>query len=501
MIFCPPAPAGGDPNYKYPSALPSPPTCPQEVLLSRITPRAPMRNFTKFNLVLAAVGALAFFRPVVAAESADLQALRSQVNALEQQLRVLSRQIEIKDETAIAAAPTTPKITVNDKGFTLASPGGTNSIKLRGLAQLDNRLFFRDGGGISNNAFVLRRARIFTEGLLARNYGFQFITEFGGSAISILDANFTVAVTKSIQLKFGKFKSPVGYELLQSDSWTFFNERSIATNLVPNRDLGVQASGDVLDGGLNYTLGVFGGLGDGGSTNNADFDNEKEVVGRLFAWPYKSDAGSPLQGLSFGISGSSGRAKTASGRSGGYRTDGQQTFFSYNAATIADGRNWRISPQLDYRAGSLGLLGEYVVSTVNVRPGATGPKTELQNKAWQVAAGYVLTGEDSSYAGVAPRENFNLAGGTWGAFEVVGRYANVKIDSAAFPLYASAASNANEAKAFGAGFNWYLSEAVLFKIDYYQTKFGFAPAAPAVSTTQMLRQDEKAFITRFQFAF
>lgn len=408
-----------------------------------------MKNFTKLNLGLAAVLALASSRPMVAAESADLQALRAQVNALEQQLRILSRQIEIKEEAAVAAAPTTPKITISDKGFTLASPDGANSIKLRGLAQLDNRLFFRDGGGVVNNAFVLRRARLITEGQLAKNYGFQLVTEFGGSAVSILDANFTVAVTPSLQLKFGKFKSPVGYEQLQSDSWTFFNERSIANNLVPNRDLGVQASGDVLGGTLNYTVGVFGGLADGASTNNADFDNEKEVVGRLFASPFKNDAGSPVQGLSFGISGSSGRAKTAAGRSGGYRTDGQ---------------NWRVSPQADFRNGSLGLLAEYIVSTINVRPSATGVKTELQNKSWQLAAGYVLTGENSSYNGVSPRENFNLAGGTWGAFEVVGRYANVKIDNATFPLYASAASNANEAKAVGAGLNWYLSKAVLFKI-------------------------------------
>ena len=460
-----------------------------------------MKNFTKLNLGLAAVLALASSRPMVAAESADLQALRAQVNALEQQLRILARQIEIKEEAAVAAAPTTPKITINDKGFTLASPDGANSIKLRGLAQLDNRLFFRDGGGVVNNAFVLRRARLITEGQLAKNYGFQLVTEFGGSAVSILDANFTVAVTPSLQLKFGKFKSPVGYEQLQSDAWTFFNERSIANNLVPNRDLGVQASGDVLGGTLNYTVGVFSGLADGASTNNADFDNEKEVVGRLFASPFKNVAGSPVQGLSFGVSGSSGRAKTAAGRSGGYRTDGQQTFFSYAATTVSDGQNWRVSPQADFRNGSLGLLGEYIVSTINVRPSATGVKTELQNKSWQLAAGYVLTGEDSSYNGVSPRENFNLAGGIWGAFEVVGRYANVKIDNATFPLYASAASNANEAKAVGAGLNWYLSKAVLFKIDYYQTKFGFAPAAPAVSTTQILRQDEKAFITRFQFAF
>ena len=60
----------------------------------------------------------------------------------------------------------------------------------------------------------------------------------------------------------------------------------------------------------------------------------------MIATPFKNVAASPVQGLSFGLSGSSGRAKTAAGRTAGYRTDGQQIFFSYNPTVIADGENW-----------------------------------------------------------------------------------------------------------------------------------------------------------------
>jgi hypothetical protein len=38
-------------------------------------------------------------------------------------------------------------------------------------------------------------------------------------------------------------------------------------------------------------------------------------------------------------------------------------------------------------------------------------------------------------------------------------------------------------------------------VDYFQTKFDFNSAAPAVSSTALLRQDEKAFFTRFQVSF
>ena len=452
-----------------------------------------MRPFSPaFRALLASA---AFFGgvPAMQANSSDqnLQELREQIQVLEHKLLVLERKLEIQDE----------KTAITDKGVTLSSADGANSLKFRGLAQLDSRLFFSDGGGVVNNAFVLRRARIITEGTFAKNYSFQFVPEFGGSSISILDANFGVTVSKALQFKFGKFKTPVGLELLQSDSWTFFNERSIVTNLVPNRDLGVQVSGELLNGTLTYAAGVFGGLGDGGSTNNADFDNEKEGVVRLFASPFKNDAGSPLQGLSFGISGSAGRAKTTAGHTSAYRTDGQQTFFSFNAATIADGRTWRISPQFDFRSGSFGAIGEYVVSAVNVRPSATGLKTELRNKAWQLALGYVLSGEDSLFTGVVPRENFDFSAGTWGAFEVTARYSDLKVDDAAFPQYAAATSNADEASSVGLGLNWYLSKTVAFKLDYYQTNFGFNAAAPATSTSQVLRQDEKTLISRFQLSF
>ena len=460
-----------------------------------------MRTFTRISAALLSVAALTTALPAAPADAADLQALRAQVQILEQQLKVLARQLEIKEEAAAAAAPTTPKVTVSDKGFTLASADAANSLKIRGLAQLDSRLFFGDGGGVVNNAFVLRRARLITEGTFAKNYAFQFVPEFGGSSVSILDANFSVAVDKALTFKFGKFKSPVGLELLQSDSWTFFNERSIVTNLVPNRDLGVQASGDVLNGAFNYTVGVFGGVGDGGSTTNADFDNEKDVVARVIASPFKNDADSPLQGLSFGISASLGREKTTAGRTAGYKTDGQQTLFAYNAATIVDGQTWRVSPQVDFRSGSFGAIGEYVVSTINVRASAAGKKTELRNKAWQLAAGYVLTGEDSSFTGVVPRTNFDYAAGTWGAFEVTARYADLKVDDAAFPLYAAVASNADQASSIGLGLNWYLSKVVAFKFDYYQTNFGFNSAAPAVPSTPILRQDEQVFISRFQLSF
>jgi phosphate-selective porin OprO/OprP len=432
---------------------------------------------------------------------AEIKALREQIRLLDQRLHQLEQKQQLKEQEAAAAAKAAPKIAVTDKGFTFASSDGANSVRIGGLVQLDSRLFFGDQGA-STNAFVLRRARLISEGKFAKLYSFQFVTDFAGTgAPSILDANLGIALDKALQLKFGKFKSPIGLEWLQSDSWTFFNERSIVTNLVPNRDLGILASGSILGDAVSYSAGILNGVPDGATSNNTAFDNDKNVVGRVYAMPFKGSAVAPLQGLSVGISADLSREKTASGRTAGYKTDGQQTFFSYYAAVVADGQSWHVSPQGEYRYGPFGLLGEYVLSTVNVRPSANAAKAQLQNKAWQFAAGYVLTGEDSSFNGVTPRTNFDPAAGTWGAFEIVARYADLKIDDAAFPLFASAATNADQATSIGVGMNWYLSKVAAVKLDYYQTKFGFAPVAPAVPAAAILRQDEKALITRFQVSF
>src|SRR5205823_4223643 len=117
----------------------------------------------------------------------------------------------------------------------------------------------------------------------------------------------TVALNKEVQFKFGKFKVPVGQELLQSESFISFNERSLVTNLVPNRDLGVIALGDLYGGRLTYQAGLFNGVADGANSNNADFDNEKEGVARVMATPFRLDSHSPLRGLSFGLAGTTGR--------------------------------------------------------------------------------------------------------------------------------------------------------------------------------------------------
>src|SRR5690606_1389744 len=135
----------------------------------------------------------------------------------------------------------------------------------------------------------------------------------------------------------GKVKGPVGLERLQGGGATAFIERGLPTELVPNRELGVQLQGEVLDKTLNYTIGVYNGAKDG--TDDADPDNNgrKEVAARLF---YE-----PVAGIGFGVGGSFGSKNGAADAPRNYATVDRRSAISYAAGTSYDGDASRISPQ------------------------------------------------------------------------------------------------------------------------------------------------------------
>lgn len=440
----------------------------------------------------------------------EIQALREQIRQLDQKLRILERNLELKEETATAAAKAAPKITASDGRIEIASADGAHSLRLRGLVQGDYRYYY-DSPNDAADTFLLRRARLIFEGKFARNFNYVVQPEFGGT-VQILDAYAGVGFSPAFQVRVGKFKTPVGLEQLQADPVAFFNERSVATGLTPNRDVGLQISGDVLENRLNYTLAVFNGVPDGGNnvTGATDFDSDKLFAARLFATPFANDKESALAGLGFGIAASVSDFATASGRAANYRTDGQQTFFTYLTSTtaadnvVAVGQGLTYSPQAYYYRGPFGLLAEYVVSSIEVQRG-TGRIADVKNHGYNLSFGYVLTGEDSTYRGVTPKSVFNPSAGTWGAFELVARFAGVDIDDTVFTgpatlRLANPNVSASAVTTFGLGLNWYLSRSVRAGFNVFLNDFKLAPdAAPAANA--LIADDEKAFISRLQLSF
>jgi len=427
----------------------------------------------------------------------------TQFDALDQKVQILERERDEDQEAAASFAKTVPKLTLSQNGFSFSSSDSNFVAQLHGILQVDSRSFFQDGGNNGTDGFLLRRARPIFTGTVFRDFDYNFTPDFGGSTVQIFDAFINYHYNQALQFEAGKFKAPIGLEALQSDRDILFNERSLATDLVPNRDLGVELHGDLLGGAISYAAGLFNGDTDyNGTTVNSPLEDDKAGEGRLFFQPWKNTDVNPLRGLGFGVAGSylanHPQTNSTTGLTPGYTTDGQQKFFAYNAGVNADGRGWRISPQAYYYYGPLGIQGEYVIS--DQRVASATKSADLQNTAWEVTGSWVLTGEDASYNGVTPLHPFDPHIGEWGAWQLVARYEQLDLDDNTFKDgFASSSKSANGANAWSVGLNWYLNRNVRADLSFSHTTFdGFTgKAAPGVVPAQ----NENVLFTRLQLAF
>ena len=322
------------------------------------------------------------------------------------------------------------------------------------------------------------------------------------------------------EVKAGKFKGPVGLGLLQSIAAGDFSERSMASGLVPLRNIGVQVGTTWLDGALEAAAGVFNSAGDGRNPGNFDFTDGKELAGRVFVHPFKPLELKWLKGLGFGVGGSHAQVSSnalglpaAIGEPlpGYYTSPGTQQFFAYNplvGPVVADGKHWRLSPQGYWYAGPFGLMGEHVWSSQDVYNSTTFRADNLTHRAWHVTGGWFLTGEDASFGPVDPRRPFALRSPGWGAWQVVGRYSRLDIDDDAFPSFSNPDFSATDATAWSVGLNWWLNRNLRVLASFTHTTFTGGGASPSIANpgslvapTTVTAQDENLFSARVQLSF
>ena len=452
--------------------------------------------------IILAWGSVAIVPQVVAQQEGtipDSASLERRVDELDQQVRILQRLRELEADSIKTASKDKVSATASAKdGFSIESADGKFAVRLKGLVQTDGRFFLSDSAVPATNTFFLRRARPILEATVGKYLEMRLQPDFGQGTTVLFDAYTDVKVSPAFAVRVGKFKPPVDLERLQSASDIVFAERAMATNLAPNRDIGLQLSGDLDSGLVAYQVGVFNGVPDLGN-GDGDVSDAKDFAGRIFLQPFKTG---PAKGLGIGVSGTTGieRGTTAAPQLAGYRTAGQQTWFRYVSSTttpagnvFADGRRQRLAPQAYFYTGPLGLHGEYITSWQAVSR-AGFPTTKLEHTAWQATGSYFLTGEKNSWRSAAPRKPFDPKAGTFGAVELAARYSELSIDDATFPAFANPANTPSKAKAWAVGINWYLARAIKAVVDYEHTTFTGGSATGD-------REAENFVATRIQYAF
>jgi len=456
------------------------------------------RNFRYLPVAIVAASILIGNVPVIEAKTKTKRRttqakhspnLQQEIEDLKQNQKVLERKWELDQEKAEAKekeeAKNGVKVGVNSKeGFFIKSNDGQYTIKFRGLVQADARFFLKDGSQKLSDQFLVRRVRPIVEGTVTKYFDFRIVPDFGSGTITLQDAYGDIKpLGQWLKIRGGKFKVPVGLERLQSANNLFSIERGLPTNLVPNRDIGFELLGEPFGGTLQYAVGAFNGIPDNtsGGLNAFDGDNTdgKDFAGRLFVLPFKKTNIKPLQKFGFGFAGTYGsQFGTATATNlPSYKTIGQNTFFSYanggapNNTSVANGVRYRLSPQGYFYYGPFGLFGEYVRSTTGISLADGSNKSTLTHQAWQVAAEYFLTGEEDNWSGIKVKRPIHPKRGQWGAVTLGARYNEQRNDPRSFPVYASANSSAQRARAWGVVANWHLSDNFKLSLSYDQTHF------------------------------
>ena len=391
-----------------------------------------------------------------------------------------------------AAAPATAAVTSGfQDGFFVQSANGDYRLVLGMVAQIDGRFSIDDPLPITNT-FTVRKFRPTFSGRVARYFDFKVMPDFGNGTTVVQDAYVDIRFAPAFRVRTGKDKTPVAYELLQGDAFLLFPERALASSLVPNRDIGIQAQGELHGGKVSYAGGMFNGVPDGtSSTTEIDQNNDKDLAGRIVLQPFRVAAGAParaLAGLGVHVGGSHG---TQNGALAAFRTSVGQTYFSYVTGATARGDRTRVSPAVFYYYRSLGVFAELMHSSQDVVRGDI--VRQVTNRAWEATASYVLTGEAASDRGVRPRNNFDPAAGHWGALQLLARYTELTVDRDVFTAALAAPGASRTAQSWTVAANWYPNPAIKWYATFERTVFDGRADGP--------RSAENVVLFRAQLAF
>lgn len=464
---------------------------------------------------------------------------RERIDALERQA------VQSRLETQEA-----PDLRMNAGRISITSPDGRSSLTIRANVQLDYGHYdqapagpltsdFRRGSvgaiglretdaarDLSDGAYF-RRARLGIEGVIARDFTYRFLTEFGGSGTEgagrINDAYLAYTGLAPFAFQLGAFSPPANMADGISTEDLLFIERATPAELsraLGGADgrlgIGVRTGGARWLGALTFT---------GRTVGDAEtFDPARAVVGRIGGLVMAQ----PDYNVHLGANGTwvidpAEASLTGATRFGlrfrdrpELRVDSTRLIDTGNihadggySAGIEFAANWR----------NFLLQGENFWYGVERRDSALA---DPAFGGYYVEASWIPTGERrryvaSSAAFQAPRPRIPFDGqGGWGAWELALRYSDTDLNYGEGVAGTAARVDSirgGEQSIFGAGINWYLNTNIKLMLNYLHvdvdrlnpagpgnpTPFGASPATPPLGV--QVGQDLDIYALRSQFSF
>jgi phosphate-selective porin len=307
------------------------------------------------------------------------------------------------------------------------------------------------------SAFDVARRRVGVEGRIAGTVDFQVEYEIGNQD-PWRDVYADYRRFTSIRIQAGKFKLPFSLEENTGATNLDFVYRSrAATQLAPGRDRGAMAHGRVVNGVIQYELGMFDHDGRNARTSNTDrVSGERTLAGRLGVQPFRGSK-TLLRDLHVAIAFTDSHLPEGIAALRG-RTALDASFFP--TYLWVQGARRRAGVEARWRPGPFSVSSEYIHVTTE-RLGQSVEDTDLSPliaAGWYVSGTWLATGEQKSAGADKPRHP--LFRGGFGAVELAARMDALAFSSAARSGEPSTSPRAdfvlrNEDRAATVGVNWY----------------------------------------------
>ena len=387
-------------------------------------------------------------------------------------------------------------------GFHIKTADGSFDLHIGGRWLEEYRYTFnrRSDGTLrtSTNTFYAREVFISLDGTLFKDFGFKVNGDFSqnqtAGVATAAPAGTTVSTGaiieeawvewksfKEFRLMFGSFKAPASFEITDSPRFAKLIQRSPMARFEPNFDTGIKAYGSFMDTTFTYELAVTNGRSHLANTgrDNTDDNDGKEYDGRITIAPFASDKDSPFKYFRVGVYGTFAHI----GQNTGINPTGWPGNISTNELAVnyyqfpagsarMAGDRYRVGGEATFAYGPAMVRGEFMTRNDELTDLAgvgTGQHSLLRTVGYYVEGSVLLTGEDEIPNGrVVPKNPFNPSQGTWGAFELVGRFGCVSMDRSVLEDLGSVfpGANSNRASSITLGFWWWPIPNVRFGMDY-----------------------------------
>ncbi len=327
------------------------------------------------------------------------------------------------------------KLRSEDKAFRMSIGGRIQAdwAAMAANSDLDEALDAGDGGAgdpLTGFGVEFRRARLSVQGDIYEDVYFKaqldFAPAFDGEEVQPRDlyAGYHSALG---DLTFGQHFVPFSLEATTSSNYITFMERSIGVDaLAPSRRIGASLFNGA-DGRLTWQAGAFS-TSEGGN----EYDNEDNwfAAGRVTALPWLEDDGGRLLHLGLAYA----RQFASGGNDIRYRARPEAHLAPSRLVDTGDldafGSDL-LGAEAALVLGPVSLQGEYVADWVRREDGAGG---DLFFQGYYAFVSWFVTGEhreykDGVFSRVSPNENFSLADGGPGAWELALRWSDLDLNS------------------------------------------------------------------------